>query len=312
MMPGLYRLAALLVVLVVLTLVAVAGALVPVLRRRGADRAAKLLHACATAARVLWALGVLAFLYARLVEADWLQVTRLRVETPRLAAGHTVEVAVVSDLHVESDTRALIALRDELRARPVDLVVFTGDAINRREAVDLFRATMVSLGGRLGRAAVRGNHDVYRWGDVELFSGVATPLGTDRPLVVDDGHLALCGADFGATANVEACLAAVPEGALSLFAYHSPDLIEALQHRPDVYVAGHTHGGQVRLPFYGALVTFSAFDKKYEAGRYEVNGTTLVVSRGVGFEPGLPRVRFLARPELVRVALVGTGPAEPQ
>ena len=63
----------------------------------------------------------------------------------------------------------------------------------------------------------------------------------------------------------------------------------------------------MRLPFYGALLTMSAHDKKYEAGRYDVAGTTLVVSRGVGFEPGLPRVRFLCRPELVRVELVGIG-----
>jgi predicted MPP superfamily phosphohydrolase len=65
----------------------------------------------------------------------------------------------------------------------------------------------------------------------------------------------------------------------------------------------------VALPFYGALVTFSRFDKQYEAGRYQVEHTTLYVNRGIGFEPGLPRVRFFARPELTLIDVVGTGSA---
>jgi predicted MPP superfamily phosphohydrolase len=308
-MTGLVRVGLLFGALAVVVAVAIAGNVAGALRARGSPRAATWLTRASTAARLVIALGTLAVLYSLFVEADWLQVSTVRVESPKVPTGREYTIAVVSDLHVDHDTRALIALRDELRTNPVDLVVFTGDAINRREAVDLFRATMVSLGGRLGRTAVKGNHDVYRWGDVELFSGVATELLSDRPVLIDAGRIALCGAPFGGTDAVEACLAAVPQGSLSLFVYHSPDLIEALQHRPDLYLAGHTHGGQVRLPFFGALVTMSQFDKRYEAGRYDVDGTTLVVSRGIGFEPGLPRLRFLCRPELVRVEVVGTGPS---
>jgi uncharacterized protein len=64
----------------------------------------------------------------------------------------------------------------------------------------------------------------------------------------------------------------------------------------------------VRAPFYGALVTLSRFDKKYEMGRYDVPGSVLYVNRGIGFEPHAPRVRFLARPELTIIEVVGTGP----
>lgn len=82
--------------------------------------------------------------------------------------------------------------------------------------------------------------------------------------------------------------------------YHSPDLVEDLPpNAVDLYVAGHTHGGQVALPFYGALVTLSRFGKKYEAGLYHVGDTTLYVNRGIGMEGGpAPRVRFCARPEI--------------
>ncbi|MGA9520814.1 MAG: metallophosphoesterase [Myxococcaceae bacterium] len=100
-----------------------------------------------------------------------------------------------------------------------------------------------------------------------------------------------------------------PEGAFKLLAYHTPDLIEDLKVRPDLYLAGHTHGGQVRLPRYGALVTMSRFDKKYEMGRYEIDGTVLYVNRGIGTDGGhLPRIRFMARPEIAVIDLVGRAP----
>jgi len=55
----------------------------------------------------------------------------------------------------------------------------------------------------------------------------------------------------------------------------------------------------VRVPFYGALITFSRYDKKYEAGLYRVGATTMYVNRGIGMEGWrTPRVRFLARPEI--------------
>ena len=76
-----------------------------------------------------------------------------------------------------------------------------------------------------------------------------------------------------------------------------PDAVET---GVDLYLAGHTHGGQLRLPLFGALVTSSDFWKRYEAGRYREGQTTLYVSRGLGMEGlGAPRARFLAPPEIV-------------
>ena len=67
----------------------------------------------------------------------------------------------------------------------------------------------------------------------------------------------------------------------------------------DLYLCGHTHGGQIAMPFYGALITMSKFGKKYEAGMYTVGDTILYVNRGIGMDGGpAPRVRFLARPEI--------------
>lgn len=255
----------------------------------------------------LLALGACCFGYALFIEADWLEVTRVTVQTSKWPAGKVLRLAHLSDLHVDRQTRGMTRIGEVLRDEKVDLVVFTGDSLNRAEAAPLFRSTLGGLPARLGRVAVRGNHDVVYWAKVDLFGGgIATELMSDVPLLLDDGALAVCGAPFRALEGVDHCLSSAPAGAFTLFAYHTPDLVESLATQPDLYLAGHTHGGQVAMPIYGALITMSAFDKKYEAGKYTFGKTTMYVNRGIGFEPHMPRVRFFARPELTIIEIVGT------
>ena len=74
----------------------------------------------------------------------------------------------------------------------------------------------------------------------------------------------------------------------------------------DLYLAGHTHGGQIRLPLYGPMATGSRYGRRYAAGLFQEKDTTLYVSRGLGFEGGgMPRARFLCRPEAVNIELTG-------
>ena len=95
----------------------------------------------------------------------------------------------------------------------------------------------------------------------------------------------------------------------ALLLSHSPDLIlEAAEQGVDLYLGGHTHGGQIRLPVFGPIVTFSRYGRRYAAGLFREGGTTMYVSRGLGFEGGgMPRTRFLCRPEIVSVELAGSG-----
>ena len=73
-----------------------------------------------------------------------------------------------------------------------------------------------------------------------------------------------------------------------------------------VRLSGHTHGGQVRVPLLGALVTSSIDGKRYEMGRYHQDGATLYVSRGIGLEgKGAPRMRFLCLQEMELFELRG-------
>jgi predicted MPP superfamily phosphohydrolase len=89
--------------------------------------------------------------------------------------------------------------------------------------------------------------------------------------------------------------------------YHSPELIPfASKLGIDLYLCGHTHGGQVRLPFYGAVLTSSELGKQYDMGYYRLRDTHLYVSRGIGMEGmGAPRVRFLCPPEITLFSIQG-------
>ena len=100
----------------------------------------------------------------------------------------------------------------------------------------------------------------------------------------------------------------VPTDAFTLLLYHSPDLIaEAAEQQVDLYLGGHTHGGQLRLPFYGAIVTGSIYGKQYTSGQFQKEVTTMYISRGIGFEGGaMPRARFLSPPEIVSIEIVGS------
>jgi uncharacterized protein len=248
------------------------------------------------------------FVYGLEIEADWLSETDFEVPTPKLRRGEHLRLVLLSDLHVSGPTKALAELPERVNALQPDVLLFAGDSLNSAEGLPELHRVLKAIHPRFGRYAVKGNHDVWYWDHVDLFGdGVATEL-TGTPLEIAGGELVLCGAPYGLPTKLTECLLAHPSG-LRVVAYHTPDYVEDLASLgPDVYVAGHTHGGQVRIPFYGAIATLSKFGKKYEMGRYQVGPTTLVVTRGIGFEPApAPRVRFLCRPEIVVIDLVGTG-----
>jgi len=93
----------------------------------------------------------------------------------------------------------------------------------------------------------------------------------------------------------------------TILLYHSPDLApDAAQMGIDLQLSGHTHGGQVRLPLYGALYASSIYGKRFEMGLRRVGALQVYTSRGIGLEGmGAPRVRFLCPPEIVLFEIVG-------
>lgn len=259
------------------------------------------------------AAGLGAFTWGVTVESRWVEITHHDLTTDRLPAGQRLRIVHLSDLHVDGPDGPWSGLAQTVNDLAPDLVVFTGDSLNAAAGLDTFRATLAGMHPRLGVFAVRGNHDTSYWTNTDLFGGgVAHELNGPVPALVADGRVALCGAAYGVGGNLAACVAASGD-AYRILAYHTPDLVEDFgADGPDLYLGGHTHGGQVRLPFYGALITLSRFDKKYESGLSRFGTTTINVNRGIGTVPGAPPVRFLCRPEVTVLDVLGTGaPASP-
>jgi predicted MPP superfamily phosphohydrolase len=259
--------------------------------------------------------------YACFFEPFNLTFTTLEVVTDKLPPdAPPLRILQLSDFHVERITkreREVLVLAESLSP---DLIVLTGDYLNlsyvydevaRRDA----RAVLGQLHAPYGVYAIAGSPPVDPPQAMEaVFAGLDITVLRDEGLLLDvrGQTIRLLGVTCEwdpaeAAQGLDRALSTCSEPAFTLLLYHSPDLMpDAAERGVDLVLAGHTHGGQVRLPLYGAVFTSSVYGKRYEMGRYQEGQTIMYVTRGLGTE-GLsaPRVRFLCPPEVVMVILRG-------
>ncbi len=252
---------------------------------------------------VLAALGLLCIGYGYFVEPYWLEVTHVRIETPKLAKGtRPIRIVLFSDVHCEAKPRLEERLPEVIAAEKPDLIAFTGDSLNSIEGLPVFKRLLTRLSSTAPSFCVRGNWDIERWGSVDLFGNTGARELKDEAVKVkiDGTELWVAGAPMGDHADIAKALSGIPPGAFTVLLYHSPEMAMGTPRgKVDLYLTGHTHGGQVALPFYGALMTGSRFGKRFEAGLYTIRQMWLYVSRGIGLEGDFaPPVRFFARPEV--------------
>ncbi|MHC4821059.1 MAG: metallophosphoesterase [Planctomycetota bacterium] len=256
-------------------------------------------------------LGVACVAWGFLVEPYWPEVTHHRVPIRGIPeASKPIRLVHVTDLHCDPKVRLEDRLPDLVSAQNPDLIVFTGDCINHPDGLPHFKRTLTGLSAIAPTYVVQGNWDTAYWHDLDLFgeTGAKEFDGNGELLSLGEGsRLWFAGVAYGREQGVTSALRGRPDDAGVVFLYHTPDLAEELADLDvDLILAGHTHGGQVALPGYGALITLSRFGKRFEGGLYRVtNRTWMNVSRGIGMEGGLaPRVRFAARPEISVLDLV--------
>ncbi|MGE0707186.1 MAG: metallophosphoesterase [Planctomycetota bacterium] len=271
---------------------------------RADPRVRPLVGALVGLAALLVAVAVDAFL----IEPTWLEVTRLRLPAPGLA--RPLRIVLLADIqtdHIGEHERAALRRAAECDA---DLVLFAGDYVQcigwpaqRREA-EAFRQALLEtgLGGRLGGFAVQGDVDEDGW--TEQFRGtrIATrpAFTSERPR--EDVELICLPTPLSRSPGLK-----LPprDGRYRILLGHAPDVALG-DPDADLVLAGHIHGGQVRLPGIGPLLTLSQVPRRMAVGATTLpSGLTLVVSRGIGLERVYaPRLRFLCRPELVVLDLV--------
>ena len=251
--------------------------------------------------------------YALWIEPHRIGVTRETLRSAKLAPGAPIRVMHLGDLHVERTSVREQQIIDLVTVEQPDLIVCSGDLINYSYLEDRgawadCRAVFERLTAPLGVFVVSGSqpcdHDASM---VSILDGTpARWLRDERVTVEHRGQtfdligLSCTHRPFLERPRLQALLPPRRDR-FTLLLYHTPDLApDAAELGIDWMLSGHTHGGQVRLPWFGALATSSLYGKAFEMGRYALGGLTLYVTRGIGLEGGgAPRVRFLCPPEVV-------------
>ncbi|MBN1521451.1 MAG: metallophosphoesterase, partial [Candidatus Aureabacteria bacterium] len=250
---------------------------------------------------VLAFVGIISLGYAYFIEPYWIDVHHVHIKSPKFKNTSLILVQI-SDLHCDEKIRNERKVVEIINDIQPDVVVFTGDALNTDEALVTFQETLSAVKASLGKFAVRGNFDVCFWRNFDFFgnTGFAELNGTSVTLTKNGSKITISGLSAVSHISDFLFLHQIPVDHYSIFLYHYPGINEECGDAPvDLFLSGHTHGGQIALPFYGALVTLSKYGKKYESGYYDSGGKILYVNRGIGMEGGLaPRVRFWARPEI--------------
>jgi predicted MPP superfamily phosphohydrolase len=278
------------------------------------------------AAGALAAAGAACVGYGVLVERDWYRLRRERVRA--LEPGQPpLTVLHLSDLHLTvADTRR-VAFLERLAAEPVDLVVLTGDMLGEPAALDPVLEALGRFRPRLGAVAVLGSNDYWAprfRNPLGYFLGPSSRLSRSsgrnpwRELVdgLEDqgwtvlsnrrgrlGDVELAGMDDPHIRHDDPGVAVPPNGevpaSLRLGVVHSPyrRALDAFAGNGyDLVLAGHTHGGQVRLPGVGALVTNCDLPRDRVRGLSRWGSSWLHVSAGLGTSKYAP-FRFACRPE---------------
>jgi hypothetical protein len=222
-----------------------------------------------------------------------------------------LRIAHLTDLHLKSFwSDAFDELIERVRSEKVDLILFTGDFVDNKRrperAVGTVRKLFSSLESRLGCYAILGNHDRYHLAP-HLEGLPITLLDRESRRIHIDGAelelLALPGVDRKHLTRT--VLESYPEkkfGVPRLILAHFPDhLRKAADLRPDLYFAGHTHGGQICLPNGYPPVRHDSLPRRLCKGVHRAANTWLVVSRGLGFT-GLP-LRVFCPTEVVEITL---------
>jgi len=227
-----------------------------------------------------------------------------------------LRVAVLSDIHVdnwfitEKKVRTIVQQTNQLQP---ELIVILGDymsgngIVKKQVEPQVFAPILKDLRAPYGVYSVLGNHDWWYDGkkvrhELEL-NGIKV---LDNEVIQTNARnrsLWLLGLSdlWTRPQRIDETVGRVPQGEPMIALAHNPDIFPKLPQQVPLLLAGHTHGGQVRLPFIGAVVQSTDFGERYERGHLFENNHHLFVTTGIG--TSIMPVRFDVPPEIVLLTI---------
>ncbi len=266
-------------------------------------------------------LGIILFIgglifWAFVWEPGRLVVREASLELPGWGGQEPLRAVLIADLHVGSPRNGIDNLRrvvDRANEHDPEMILLAGDLV----IDNVFAGSFVSpediarelraLEAPLGVFAVLGNHD--QWLSADRVSAALESAGItvveNRAVLVESGTRRLWVAgvsDFWTGyPDLEGALADVEDEAPVLLLTHNPDIFPDVPDRVSLTLAGHTHGGQVIIPFVGRAITPSRFGERYSVGHVTESERHIFVTSGVG--TSRLGVRFRVPPEIVVLEL---------
>jgi uncharacterized protein len=222
------------------------------------------------------------------IEPGWLRVERIR-----LSANPKHRFVHFTDIHHKGDAAFLERVVGKINAQQPDFVCFTGDLVEDSAFVSEALAIIQKINAPV--YGIPGNHDF--WADIDFdeardaFARTGGGWFMDQEQVICDGAIHL----FGMSGTEWTHFQPSP-GRKNILLAHYPSSIDSIQNaRFDLILSGHSHGGQVRLPWYGALIVPFGVGE-YQLGMYQTRAGPLYVNAGIGYF--YVNVRFCCRPEI--------------
>jgi uncharacterized protein len=261
------------------------------------------------------------------VKAFWLEprslvITRAEIAVPQWPAdARPLHVAVLTDIqaagpHVTAERVAEVVA--QVNALEPDLIVLLGDYVSQMRLSTSHvppkatAAVLARLRAPLGVHAVLGNHDW--WLDGRYIRGLLEHAGikvyenTAYSVDAGDGRrfwiAGLADLSTGAV-DLPGTLAQVTDDAPVIVLSHSPDIFPEVPERVALTLAGHTHGGQINLPFLGRLIVPSRYGQRYAYGHIVEGSRQMFVSSGIG-NAILP-ARYGVPPEIALLRIAAPG-----
>jgi uncharacterized protein len=253
------------------------------------------------------------YLYANRVEPSLIDIQEHNIKHPLIPNSFDgIKMIQFSDTHLgfQYNLHQFNKLVKKINSLQPDIILFTGDLMdepNQYTEINKLIPILKNLQAPLGKFCIFGNHDHGGYGS-EIYRNIMettnfTVLLNDSAQVklMDGSKIYLLGIDDAMLGkpNLPLTLKNVPTDSFKILLSHAPDLAEtAVQYPIHWQLSGHSHGGQIKIPFFGALVT-PPFGQIYPEGLYSIgenNPLSLYVNRGIG-TTRLP-FRFMSKPEL--------------
>ncbi len=246
------------------------------------------------------------FIYSVFIEPNLLHIKHLTIKSEEVP---NIRVVFVSDFHLSKLAKGrLEKIIKTVNRQNADIIISGGDYVINHSAK--FSMDMEYVGSRLatmqskyGFYTVLGNHDYHKDSRYIKRSfkkhGIKILENSNEKIDIEGSPLYIAGISDMQTTKIDLNKALFGTKKPIILVSHSPDITPLAKSRVNLILSGHTHGGQIRVPFYGAVIVPSKYGKRYEAG-YKEN--SVYISYGLG--TSIIKARFNCMPEIVVIDFI--------